>query len=93
MRMVRFGDLDYPLAADGLTTVVLVDDRYEHRRITVRTVTVPTVTRAHMDRSLEKSEMHSRYVAAHRLMATVWNEALLADPVIRDFTRGTLPVR
>ena len=93
MRKVRFDDVDYPLAADGLTTVVLVDDRCEPRRITVRMVTAPTVTRARMDPSLEKSEMRSRLLAAGRLRMATWAEALLVDPAIREFTHGTLPGR
>lgn len=90
MRKVRFGDVDYPLGAEGLTTVILVDDRCVPRRITVRTMTAPTVARPRMDRSLEKSEMLARFMSANRLMGVAWNDALLADPVIREFTEGVL---
>ena len=89
MRKVRFGDVDYPLAVEGLTTVILVDDRRVPRRIEVRSMTAPTVARPRLDRSLEKSEMIARITSGSRLAMAAWAEALLADPVIREFTHGT----
>ena len=93
MRKVRFADVDYPLAVEGLTTVILVDDRRVPRRIEERTMTAPTVPRPRLDRSLEKSEILARIMSGHRLAMAAWAEALLADPVIREFTHGIPPGR
>lgn len=88
MRKVRFGDVDYPLGAEGLTTVILVDDRCVPRRITVRTMTAPTVARPRLDQSLEKNERIARISSAHTRMRAAWAEALLAEPLIREFSDG-----
>ena len=93
MRKVRFGDVDYPLATEGLTTVILVDDRCVPRCVTMRTVPAPSATRVPMGRALAKSDMLARITSAHRLTMAAWAQALVADPVIREFTHGTLPAR
>ena len=85
MRKVRFGDTEYPLGAEDLTTVILVDDRVSPREIVVRTIPAPTVARVHYDHTLEKKENVERLTASHRAQMKAWCDAVGSDPDIRAF--------